>query len=272
MADWLITGVSSGLGRGLVRAALARGHRVWGLARREELLARLAQEAGTPAFRYAVCDVADPAAVAATAHVMEAAGFVPDTVVLNAAVNPERHGSPFAMAEFEHVVRVNLFGALAWVERYLPLFTARGRGHFVAISSLAAFRGDARWVAYGASKAALSRAFEALRGRHHRDGLRFTTIHLGAVATGMGTGARSPFRLGEAQAVERIMVVIERGGRAVTIPRILRVPLELMRVLPDPVFSRLVGGAFARSGGAPARPTPPPAPSPESPRSRGSAR
>ena len=60
------------------------------------------------------------------------------------------------------------------------------------------------------SKAALTRAFEALRGRYSREGITFTTIHLGAVDTGMGSGSSSWFRLTSEQAVYRILAAVDR--------------------------------------------------------------
>lgn len=240
MTDYLITGASAGIGRALALEVVRRGHRVWGVARRGELLAGLQRELGSERFRFSVCDVGLAEDVRGAMSAMKQAGFVPEVIILNAGINPERGGTPFSLAQFEEVVRVNLFGALVWVDGFLPVFRARGGGRFVAISSLAAFRGDARWVAYCASKAALSRAFEALRGRHQREGIGFTTIHLGAVVTGMGAGARSPFRLTEDQAVRRILAAVERRPANVTVPRGLRLIVELTRLLPDPVFSRLV--------------------------------
>lgn len=240
LADYLVTGASAGIGRALAREVVRRGHRVWGVARRGGLLEELQQELGVERFRFSVCDVSLADDVRRTKSTMEQADFVPDVIVLNAGINPEGRGAPFSFAMFENVVGINLFGALVWVDSFLPVFRARGGGRFVAISSLAAFRGDARWVAYCASKAALSRAFEALRGRHQREGIGFTTIHLGAVVTGMGAGARSPFRLTENQAVRRILATMERRPANVTVPRSLRLIVELTRLLPDPVFSRLV--------------------------------
>ncbi|MFQ5915293.1 MAG: SDR family NAD(P)-dependent oxidoreductase [Nitrospinota bacterium] len=240
MADYLVTGASSGIGRALARELVRRGHRVWGAARREELLAGLQQELGGDGFRFSVCDVGRIEDVRRAKSAMDRAGFFPEVIILNAGVNPEAGGTPFSLATFEAVTRVNLLGAMVWVEAFLSTYRARGRGQFAAISSLAAYRGDARWVAYCASKSALSRAFEALRARHRRHGVTFTTIHLGAADTGMGSGSRSPFCLTEERAVRRILAAIERRASSVTIPRSLRLIVELMRILPDAVFSRLV--------------------------------
>lgn len=241
---YFITGVSSGIGRELAREVVRRGHRVWGVARRRERLVEMEKQLGLDRFSFSVCDVSRQEDIQSTAEAMEKAGYLPDVVILNAGINLERSDTPFRIEMFEKVIRVNLFGALSWVEVFLPAFRARRGGRFAAISSMAAYRGDARWVAYPASKAAVARAFEAFRGRHTREGVGFTTIHLGQVETGMGV-TRSPFRLTEGDAARKVLLAIERGVTSVTIPRGLRAVVELMRVLPDSLFSYIILRAFS---------------------------
>ncbi|MFQ6053857.1 MAG: ABC-ATPase domain-containing protein, partial [Candidatus Bathyarchaeia archaeon] len=55
--------------------------------------------------------------------------------------------------------------------------------------------------------------------------------------------------------VRRILAAMERRAHSVTIPRSLRLMMELMRILPDPLFSRLIGRAFAEPGEERAEPT-----------------
>lgn len=253
MRSFLVTGASSGLGRGLVRALLARGDRVWAVARRDGLLEELSRECASPQLGITAADVSNHADVRRALDDMGRVGFIPDVVILNAAINPERFGGPFDIDTFSEVLQVNTVGALVWVHELLPAFRSRRAGQFVAISSLAAYRGDARWVAYCASKAALTRAFEALRGRHAGEGIAFTTVHFGAVDTGMGAGTRSPFRLSEQQAVARVLALADRRVASVTVPRLLRAIVEMLRLLPDPLFSRLVLARFGAPGTASAR-------------------
>jgi NAD(P)-dependent dehydrogenase (short-subunit alcohol dehydrogenase family) len=244
MAQVLITGCSSGIGRSLAVALARRGDRVWGLARRAGPLKELQQELGPEKFSFSVSDVSRPEDVRAAGEAMKKAQFMPDIVILNAGINPEAMGTPFTFETFQKVLSINLFGVMSWLDYFLPDFEKRRRGHFVAISSLAAYRGDARWVSYCASKAALTRAFEALRGKYSFEGITFTTIHLGAVETGMGKASRSPFRLNPDQAAQKILRAMDRQASSVTIPPMLRVMLEMMRIFPDPLFSRIVSGAF----------------------------
>ncbi|MBV9508845.1 MAG: SDR family NAD(P)-dependent oxidoreductase, partial [Caulobacteraceae bacterium] len=64
MTNWLITGVSAGLGRALAKAALARGDKVAGTARRPEDLDAFEQLAPGRAFGF-LADMKDEGAVRA---------------------------------------------------------------------------------------------------------------------------------------------------------------------------------------------------------------
>lgn len=246
MARYLITGASSGLGRAMSRTLVAQGHEVFGVARRENLLRELESELGKN-FRHRTCDTADADQVRAAAETVLKDGFEPDVVILNAGINPEKVMAPFSLREYEEIFRTNTFGALAWVEAFLPRFLERGRGQFVGISSLAALRGDARWVAYSASKAALSRSFESFRGQYASRGVFFTTIHLCATETGLGSGVKSPFKIHEDEAVRRILAAAARHAESVTVPPLPRLILAGLSILPDALFSRLM----LRSGALP---------------------
>ncbi len=247
MTSYLITGASKGLGRG-VAAELVRGnHSVWGIARDGEKMAELAVGLGDGDFRFSVCDVSRSREVAKAAEEMGRVGFIPDVVILNAGISGESAAS-FALEDVVRTIDTNLIGALAWVEIFLPLFLDRGSGQFVAISSLAAFRGDGRWVAYPASKAALSRSFESLRGRYAARGICFSTVHLGQVETGMGV-THSPLRLSTEQAVGKVIKAIGDRRDTITIPGILRLVIEMSRILPDQLFSRLVARGLGDNAG-----------------------
>jgi len=128
MPDYFITGASSGIGRALARELVCRGHRVWGIGRRAALSPEIAVEMEEQRFFYSGCDVACKDDVRDTLVAMQQHGFLPGTVILNAGINPEHLSASFSLSEFEEVVRVNLFGALVWVEALLPSFKARGWG------------------------------------------------------------------------------------------------------------------------------------------------
>jgi len=217
------------------------------VARSEDKLSELKAQFGKDTFLYSVCDVTNDREVEAAMGAMRDACFMPEIVILNAGISDGQANVSFSLSEFRVTMDTNLFGALKWVELLLPEFIARRKGQFVAISSMAAFRGDARWVAYPASKAALSRSFESLRGRYAKDAIKFSTIHLGQVVTGAGV-TLSPFRLSQEQAALKILHAIDAKRGSITIPWYLRVIIELMKVIPDVYFSQLIERGLTESG------------------------
>ena len=175
----IVTGASSGIGRALALRLGADGYRVGLIARRrDELEARpraIAAAGGTAAA--AVADVGDRAALrAAVAEVESRLGPV-DVMVANAGFGVPTRLDPLNTADVEQTFRVNVLGVIYSIEAVLPGMLARGRGHLLAISSLAAFKGLPGESAYCASKAAVNAYMEGLRialrtaGRRRDDGL-----------------------------------------------------------------------------------------------------
>ncbi|HLZ82455.1 MAG TPA: SDR family NAD(P)-dependent oxidoreductase, partial [Caulobacteraceae bacterium] len=107
--NWLITGVGSGLGRALARAALARGDAVAGTVRARADLAAFEALAPGRARGFRL-DLADGAAIAAVAgEAQEALGRV-DVLVNNAGyglVGAIEEASP---DEIHALFEVNVFG------------------------------------------------------------------------------------------------------------------------------------------------------------------
>ena len=79
MTNWLITGVGSGLGKALAAAALARGDRVAGTARKPQDVAAFEASAPGRAFGYRL-ELTDAAATT---------GSVVRDVYLNVRIRPE---------------------------------------------------------------------------------------------------------------------------------------------------------------------------------------
>jgi NAD(P)-dependent dehydrogenase (short-subunit alcohol dehydrogenase family) len=238
MAFYLVTGASSGIGRALVYRAVREGHRVAGVARRKELLGELGAELG-PAFVPLVADVTDLGAVVALCEGLDA---LPDVVILSAGLGEFDATRGFDVALHQRTMAVNYFGALHFVHALLPAMRERGTGVFVAISSLAGFRGMPRSAAYSASKAALSTAFESLRVHGGMRGLHFLTVHPGFVATPMTADnpkGSMPFLLTADQAARRILNGIRRGRTHIDFPWPMALAARLARLLPAWLWARL---------------------------------
>lgn len=183
-----ITGVSSGIGRELALLLLDQGHHVWGVARNKPDLDSLSKQVDNAKLTTEICDVSSPGDIERVLGLMRDHDFVPDIVVLNAGANIRDSQPGFSMQHFHQNLAVNLEGAIAWVEAFLPVFEKRKRGTFVAISSMAAYRPGYMSVGYSASKAALSNAMRGLDVNFGNRRIKFITIHFGPIKTALWPG------------------------------------------------------------------------------------
>ena len=118
---------------------------------------------------------------------------------------------------------------------------ARGAGHLVGISSLAALRGVGGAPAYAASKAFVSNYLQGVRYRFRKLKLPIvvTDVQPGFVDTAMAK-ADNLFWVASPQKAARQILAAIRGRKAhVYVTKRWRLIAWLMRLLPDAVYSRL---------------------------------
>lgn len=179
---WLITGVSSGLGRALAEAALKQGDTVIGTLRKADQLAEF--EALAPG-RATGCllDVTDKANVhALVTRAIEAVGGI-DVVVNNAGYGLAGAAEETSDAELRQQMETNFFGLVAVSQAALPFMRANRRGHFVNISSVAGYKGIVGMSIYSASKFAVEGFSESLAAETAHLGIKVTIVEPGAFRT-----------------------------------------------------------------------------------------
>ncbi len=181
-AVWFITGAARGLGRALAEGVLAQGGRVVATARTPAALDALA--AGTGG-RLAVLplDLADAAEIPAVVQQAAAVFGRLDVVVNNAGCGLIGALEEIDDAQLARSFEVNCFGALRVWRAALPILRAQRRGHLVAISAAAAIANYPGFSVYGAAKAALESAAEALAAEVRGMGIRVTLVEPGPFRT-----------------------------------------------------------------------------------------
>ncbi|MET7397144.1 oxidoreductase [Dactylosporangium sp. NPDC005572] len=175
---FLITGVSSGLGRAFAFAALEAGHTVVGTVRKG---ADATAFAGLhPERAHArVLDVTDDAAIFAAASDAEKAVGPVDVLIANAGYGLEGTFEETPLSALRAQFDVNVFGAVATIQAVLPFMRERRRGHIVAVTSMGGLAGFPGVSAYCGSKYAVEGILESL-GKEIAD----FGIHVTAVAPG----------------------------------------------------------------------------------------
>ncbi len=197
MKTWLITGCSSGIGRGIAEAALKRGDCVVVTARNKDHIMDFEPEYSDRVLKVSLeltnDEMIDQAVRLATEHFGK----------IDILINNAGHGYRSALEEGEaeginEVFQTNFFGAVKLIQRVLPQMRERKDGAIVNISSIAAISAGVGSGYYAATKAALELVSDALwqevsplgikvmivepgvfRTRFYDDSLKGTAIKIG---------------------------------------------------------------------------------------------
>lgn len=220
----LIVGNSDGIGLGLTRRLLDEGWTVTGLSRSRSPLRE-------SAYAHLVQDVAEPDYPARIVRLAEELGAV-DLCVYCAGI-----GAPLELGDtaFEHrVFSVNLSAAVATIAAVIPAMQRAGRGHVIALSSLADSILDSLAPSYAASKAGLSAYLANLHCVLRPHGIAVTNVRFGFVDTKMARADRKPMMISVARAVDLLCDCIERRPAQLTHPRTANLVVQLLRATQLP--------------------------------------
>ena len=186
-------------------------------------------------------DVADVAAVRERLLELDGRDGGLDLVVANAGVGELTSARNFDWNACESILRVNVLGAAATLTAVLPGMLARGRGHLVAVASIAAVRGLPNNAAYGASKAFLRSFMESLRIDLSATGIKTTCVFPGFVKSEMTAPNRfpMPFLLDTDEAAARIGRAILAQKAEFWFPWQMALPSRVLGLLPSSLYVRL---------------------------------
>jgi short-subunit dehydrogenase len=239
----MITGASSGIGRGLAVELGRRGAKLGLVARRADLLQELVAEIealGSKALALPT-DVQDPEAVrAAAVHLRKEFGAI-DVLIANAGVGASADAAKLDPSDVARVMGVNVMGVANSVAAVVPEMVAHRSGQLVAISSLAAYRGLPKSAAYCASKAAVSALFESLRLDLRSKHVDVTIIHPGFIKTPLTAGrqAQMPFLMELDDAVKKIIRAIEKRKKSYAFPWQLATIVRLGMIMPNFLYDQI---------------------------------
>ena len=273
--DWsdkvvLITGASSGIGRGFAVELARRGAKLGLLARGaaaqkafgaavggrrstdqpvplvpspallevvNEIEEETDSDSGTAATRILVlpADVRDARAVRAAANQLREKFGRIDILIANAGVGATTEATELDPEEVARLFSVNVIGAVNSVAAVLPEMAARGSGQLVGISSLSAYRGLRKSAAYCASKASLSSFFESLRIDLIDSGVEVTIVHPGFIKTPLTAGRKAdmPFLMEVDFAVKKILRAIEKKKKSYAFPWQLATIVRAGMIMPN---------------------------------------
>jgi short-subunit dehydrogenase len=242
MANVVITGASSGIGRELAKIFLSRGDRLLLLSRRgEETRRELGIRATAEAVRIIPCDATDAVAVQAAVN-----GFVEwsgpfDLAIANAGISVPTPARNFHLEDATKILRTNVEGMLNLFAAVVPSMVARRAGHFAGVASIAGLRGLPTSGAYSASKAAMQSFLEAARVELKSAGVSVSVVNPGFVRTPMTekNRFRMPFLLEPDEAARRIVAGLDAKKRTIEFPLPVSLVMRLVRLVPDAVYEQM---------------------------------
>ena len=195
----VITGASSGLGKGMAIEFAKQGANLALCARREDRLHELKQQLETvnPNIKVYVhsLDVNDHQAVFDVFDHFKAQMGSIDRVIVNAGMGKGASiGTGFFHAN-KQTAQTNFIAAIAQAEAAMSIFRAQNSGHLVTISSISAIRGFRRaMTVYAATKAALTSLTEGIRIDVMGTPIKVTCVHPGFIQSEINESVKNvPF-------------------------------------------------------------------------------
>lgn len=242
----LITGATSGIGRGLCLEYLKRGCKIAITGRRANLLAEVKSFSPAKVFTY-LNDVWECKAPEIIKQAAADMGGI-DTIIICAGTGDIN----FDLAEDIELctVRTNVLGFTDYAiagYKYLADYCSRTEVEcrLAGISSIASFRGSYAAPAYYASKAYVSNYLEGLRIKAYKSGfsLSVTTVIPGfidtALAKGVG-GTEGLFWVAPvSKACRQISVALDKKKEIVYITKKWRIIAWLLKVLPAWLYRKI---------------------------------
>ena len=182
MSIWLITGCSSGLGKGIAQAVLKRGEKAAVIARNIQALQEFEEQYPSQVLALEMDLNEAESMKQAVAKTREHFGGI-DVLVNNAG-----HGYRAAVEESEpervrELFETNFFGSAELIRMVLPVMREQRKGMIVNVTSIGAVRGALGNGYYSAAKGALELLTEALAKETEHLGIRTMLVEPGAFRT-----------------------------------------------------------------------------------------
>ncbi|GGF08848.1 SDR family NAD(P)-dependent oxidoreductase [Hymenobacter cavernae] len=184
----LITGGGSGIGLEIARCMVQAGATVVITGRREQPLKDAVAALGSSA-EYLVNDVGALDSLEGLVEQIEQSWGPLDILVNNAGINLKKPALEVTDEEFNRIIHTNLNSVFALTRACAKRMVARRNGVILMISSMAAYYGIDRVVAYAASKSAVEGMVKVLASEFSGANVRVNAIAPGFIETEMSRTA-----------------------------------------------------------------------------------
>lgn len=182
MRNWLITGISSGLGKAVAEEVIQNGDFVIGTFRKASQLEEFNTQYAGRAHSI-LLDITEEASIEKRISQLIGDFKKIDVLVNNAGIGFAGAIEETSMQEVREVFEANFFGTLKLTQVVLPFMRKQGMGHIIQISSHGGIKAFAGFGIYNASKFALEGFSEALAQEVAALGIRVSIVEPGPFRT-----------------------------------------------------------------------------------------
>ena len=191
-----LTGATGGLGRALaLELAQCQVAHLLLSARKLNALEEVAKEcqqlsSSTLKIDLLVCDLSDPASVAATAEKALTVVSKVDVLIHNGGVSSRSRFVDTALDVDAQVMQINFLAGAALAKAFVPgMIASKNNGKIIWISSLQGLLGIPNRSSYAASKFAVQGYTESIRAELYSSGVTVHTVSPGYIRTNLSNAA-----------------------------------------------------------------------------------
>ena len=187
----VVTGASSGIGKGIATALAERQVQLVLAGRNETRLEETAnhlKETYNAQVETVITDVTQRRQVEQLVERAKSHYGHLDVIVNSAGQMLSPAITDGDVEAWETMIDVNVKGTLYGINAALPHFKKQGSGHIINIASISGFEVTKQSTMYSATKAAIHTITQGLEKELARTGIRVTSISPGMVDTPMGSG------------------------------------------------------------------------------------
>lgn len=237
MKKVIIVGASSGIGRELAILYAKENCTVGITGRRKNLLEELREEFSDRIIVQSFDNTKDDIEKNLRELIDKMKGV--DLFILSSGVGYLNPQLDYTIEK--ETIELNVVSWTRIADSIFLFFKQQGRGHFAAITSIAAIRGEGRAPAYNASKAYQASYLEGLRKKAAYDHLNITITDLepGFVKTSGAKGYKRFWEAPASKAAKQIFHAIKNKKKKAYITKRWWLVALILKLLPDWIYYRL---------------------------------
>lgn len=182
MKNWIITGISSGLGKALAETVIQKGDFVIGTFRKESQV-QLFNQQNLGLGKAYLLDITNLSEIEKFVQGVHKEYGQVDVLVNNAGVGFVGAIEESSIEEVRSVFEANFFGTLKLTQSILPILRKQKQGHIIQISSHGGIKAFAGFGIYNASKFALEGFTEAMAQEVSGLGIKTSLVEPGPFRT-----------------------------------------------------------------------------------------